>query len=148
MKHFNELMLVGTVGINAELRHTRAGQQYAYVRMVTDEHYNNPQGQWQKVATWHSLKFWGSGAQRFVERMRKGKTAWIKGQVRFYKGSDDRRHCEVKVREYGVYDDSTRPRSFEDDNQIEENQSYTLLGPEDPQDAPAYPPFGEGWMKR
>ena len=97
----NQILLVGEVGDNPELRNTQNGTPYAYIRMVTKESYQDHLGTWQESREWHTLKIWNRSCERAVNTLKRGDQVEVVGQLRsFEKAEGAGRLWEVKVEKW------------------------------------------------
>ena len=100
----NSITLIGNVGQDAELRTTQNGEPYAYFRVATHESYQDPRGQWQKSTEWHTVKVWNKSSNRAASSIRKGALIYIEGQLRSFKGKDDKTLWEIKANTWRLLD--------------------------------------------
>ena len=98
----NKVTLIGNVGQDAELRTTQSGQPFAYFR--THENYQDSRGQWQKSTEWHTIKVWDKSSNRAASSIRKGAKIYIEGQLKSFKGKDDKTLWEIRANTWRLLD--------------------------------------------
>jgi len=100
----NKVTLIGNVGQDAELRTTQSGQPFAYFRVATHENYQDSRGQWQKSTEWHTIKVWDKSSNRAASSIRKGAKIYIEGQLKSFKGKDDKTLWEIRANTWRLLD--------------------------------------------
>tara|TARA_Y100000592_G_scaffold101025_1_gene184662 strand:- start:6695 stop:7126 length:432 start_codon:yes stop_codon:yes gene_type:complete len=97
----NQIQLVGRLGDNPELRTTQSGTTYAYLRIVTNEYYQDSSGTWQESSEWHTLKIWNRSYERAAQTLKRGNLVSVVGQLRSFEKTDGTgRLWEVKVEKW------------------------------------------------
>ncbi|MGA1712893.1 MAG: single-stranded DNA-binding protein [bacterium] len=100
----NKVTLIGNVGQDAELRTTQSGQPFAYFRLATNESYQDSRGQWHTSTEWHTIKVWDKSSNRAAATIRKGARVYIEGQLKSFKGKDEKMLWEVKATTWRLLD--------------------------------------------
>jgi single-strand DNA-binding protein len=95
----NQVMLVANLGDNPEMRTTKNGVNYAYIRVCTSENYQDSRGEWQTSREWHTLKIWNKSAERAVSTLRKGDLVSVVGSMKSFQG-EKARLWEISVKEW------------------------------------------------
>ena len=96
----NRATLIGFLGKNAELRHTRNEMPFAVLSLATKRSWKNREtGEYDSETTWHRCVVWGSRAH-FASTLTKGTHVQIEGEIRtreYIKGDVKRAVTEVRV---------------------------------------------------
>lgn len=79
MQTLNEIIVIGRVGRDPELRHTKSGVPSAFTSVATD--YRPKDGD--PRTDWHNIIFWGDLAERAMARVKKGVGIWVRGRMRY-----------------------------------------------------------------
>lgn len=83
MRGVNRVTLIGTLGADPETKYTTSGSAITNIRLATNESWTDKQtGEKKERADWHSVVFFGRLAEIAAEYLRKGKQAYIEGQLR------------------------------------------------------------------
>ena len=139
----NQVMLVANLGDDPEMRTTKNGVSYAYIRVCTSENYQDSRGEWQTSREWHTLKIWNKSADRAVSTLRKGDLVSVVGSMKSFQGEKSRL-WEISVKEW-------RNLSNRGDKGVERSNDYLL--PREPVTAfntsdHTPTPWGEGFTRR
>jgi single-strand DNA-binding protein len=81
MGSVNNVILVGNLGRDAELRYTAGGAAVATLNLATTEVWNDKQGQKQEKTEWHRVVLWGKQAESLQEYLVKGKQIYVEGRI-------------------------------------------------------------------
>ena len=78
----NRATLIGFLGKNAELRHTRNETPFAVLSLATKRSWKNREtGEYESETTWHRCVVWGARAD-FASTLTKGTHVQIEGEHR------------------------------------------------------------------
>lgn len=79
-RSFNQVILMGHLGQDAEVKHTAGGQAVANFTLATDNRYQNKQsGEWVTATDWHRIVYWG--ADKIGQYLTKGKAVHVTGRL-------------------------------------------------------------------
>lgn len=96
----NEVLLVGRLGRDAEMKTTQGGTNYTRFSMATSKGYKDATGNWQNTTTWHNVVCWGKTAEAAAQ-LKKGHIAMVRGAIetRKYTGKDgvEKTSFEIKA---------------------------------------------------
>jgi len=86
MRDLNRVMLLGRLGADPILRHTKNGTAVSQFSVATES--------WQKSkneteTTWHRVVAWGKSAELVSEELKKGMPVLLEGGIRVRKYQDD-----------------------------------------------------------
>lgn len=95
----NQVVLVGNLGADPDVRFTPTGTQVTTASLATDETWVDRQGQTQHRAEWHRLVLWGRLAEIAQEHWKKGGRVHVEGrlQTRSWEDSRAQRHYVTEV---------------------------------------------------
>lgn len=88
MGSLNRVILVGTLGKDAELRHTPGGAAVSTMSVATDESWTDKDGSRKSKTEWHRVTLWGKSAENLAEYLVKGKSVAIEGRLETRKWED------------------------------------------------------------
>jgi single-strand DNA-binding protein len=96
---FNQVILMGNVGSDIELRYTGSGVAVTNFRLATNEVYKKDE-EWVERTTWHSIVAWGRTAEVVSEYASKGSPLHIVGslQNKQYEDRDGNTRHTVEVK--------------------------------------------------
>ena len=86
----NQVTLVANLGDDPEMRTTKNGVSYAYIRVCTSENYQDSRGVWKTSREWHTLKIWNRSKERAASSLRKGDLISIVGSLKSFQGEKSR----------------------------------------------------------
>ena len=96
----NRATLIGFLGKDAEVRHTRNETAFTVLSLATKRSWRNREtGEYESETTWHRCIVWGSRGE-FAATLRKGAHVQIEGEIRsreYTKGDAKRTATEVRV---------------------------------------------------
>lgn len=134
MSNLNKVMLIGRLGRDPEVRHTREGNAVATLSLATSETWKDKSGERQEKTEWHRIVLFGRQAEIAGEYLSKGRLVYVEGSLETRKWTDkagaDRYTTEVKGRSFQMLDrgddpDTTRarreqpePQGHDDDGDI------------------------------
>lgn len=111
----NRVMLVGFLGKDAEVRHTRNQTRFTVLSLATKRSWKDRQsGEYKSQTTWHRCIGFGSAGE-FAAKLTKGAHIQVEGelQTREYtpaKGEAKKSITEVRIRQFAKLD---RPNGVE-----------------------------------
>ena len=88
MRGMNKVMLVGRVGMEPELRQGQSGNPWMRLSLATGRAVRKD-GDWDEATDWHRVHLFGKNAERCMQRVRKGSTVGVEGQVAYEEWTDD-----------------------------------------------------------
>ena len=77
----NEVLLVGRLGKDPELKTFDSGAKLTTATLATNENYKDKNGELQEVTQWHNLEAWRYSAEK-LEKLNSGDEVLIKGKVK------------------------------------------------------------------
>lgn len=96
-------MLIGRLGVDAELKYTQGGQAVLNMRLATTEKYKDRDGNRQEKTEWTTCTMWGPRAESLAQHLVKGKMLYVEGALstRSWEDKDGNKRyaTEVNVRE-------------------------------------------------
>jgi single-strand DNA-binding protein len=100
MGSVNNVILVGNLGRDAELRYTPGGSPVATLNLATTEVWNDKSGQRQEKTEWHRVVLWGKTAESLNEYLTKGKQIYVEGrlQTRQWDDKDGNKRYTTEIR--------------------------------------------------
>ncbi len=99
MKSVNRVILVGNLGSDPEVRHTKEGTPVAVLSLATNESYKTDDGQRKEVTDWHAVVVWGQQAQICQQYLKKGALILVEGKMksRLWQDKNGQKHKSVEV---------------------------------------------------
>ena len=81
---FNQVILLGNLGMNPEEHIFESGNKIAKVSLATSERWKDKAtGEKKEKTEWHNLVFYGNQAETIVKYATKGQTLHVTGSVRY-----------------------------------------------------------------
>lgn len=77
----NRVQLLGFLGQEVDLRELSQGNKLARLSLATSDFKKAPNGQTERVTTWHNLVAWGKTAEDMSELLRKGQKVFVEGKI-------------------------------------------------------------------
>jgi single-strand DNA-binding protein len=77
---FQEILAIGNLGKNPELRYLPDGREVCSFSMATNKKYQKD-GQWKTDTTWFNVVIYGALAKRCAENFHKGTLVMVKGEI-------------------------------------------------------------------
>jgi single-strand DNA-binding protein len=77
----NRVQLLGFLGKDVDLRELAQGNKLARLSLATSEFKRNPEGQPEKITTWHNLIAWGDTADQMNDILKKGQKVFVEGKI-------------------------------------------------------------------
>lgn len=93
----NQVILVGNVGRDPEVKYTPSGVPVAKFSLATNERFKGKNEQWQDRTEWHSIVAWQRLAEIVREYVRKGTKLYVEGKLQTTNWQD-RQSGEKKYR--------------------------------------------------
>ena len=85
----NKVLLIGRLGKDPEIRHTKDGNAVATFSVATNESWRDKEGNQQERTDWHRIVVFSPGLSEIVEKfLKKGSKVYIEGQLRTRKYTD------------------------------------------------------------
>jgi single-strand DNA-binding protein len=78
---FQNLIFVGNLGNDPELRYTPSGQAVATLNVAVNREYPNAEGEKVKEVTWFRVSTWGKLAEICAQYLAKGRQVLIEGRL-------------------------------------------------------------------
>lgn len=95
----NQVVLVGNLGADPDMRFTPSGTQVTTTSLATDETWTDRNGETQHRAEWHRLVLWGRLAEIARQYWQKGARVHVEGrlQTRSWEDARGERHYVTEV---------------------------------------------------
>src|SRR6202795_1180634 len=84
----NKNILLGNLGKDPDLKDTPSGTPVAKFSLVTNDRYNDKDGNWQDRTEWHNITAWARTAEIAGEYLKKGAKVYIEGSLRTHSWDD------------------------------------------------------------
>lgn len=81
MKGINSVFLLGRLGAEPELRHTRNNTAVLELSVATNRSYKRGD-EWEEEVEWHKVTVWGDQATRAATRLNKGDIVAVQGRLK------------------------------------------------------------------
>jgi single-strand DNA-binding protein len=91
------VVLIGNLGRDPDLFHTKGGRALARLWIATHEAWTKD-GQRQRRTEWHRVLVWGARAEQIAGQLRKGTLVYVEGQIRSRKPTDGDPRAEIHAR--------------------------------------------------
>lgn len=89
MSSLNQIILVGNLGNDPEIRTLEGGTKVGKFSIATNERYRDKDGQWKNTETqWHNIVVWRGLAERAEREFKKGQTIYVEGKMTYRKWTD------------------------------------------------------------
>lgn len=98
MKGINSVFLLGRLGADPELRHTKSGVAVCDLSLATNRAIKRGEGAWEDEVTWHKVTVWGERAERLVGRVTKGAPLAVQGRLSAERWSDQHGQARTTVK--------------------------------------------------
>jgi len=103
MTGVNKAIIMGNLGSDAELRYSQGSQAVANFRVATSKKWTSKDGTAREETQWHSVVWWGKGAEACSPYLKKGKPVYVEGEIQYRKftGKDgqERHITEIRANE-------------------------------------------------
>ena len=80
-KSFNQVILLGNVGKDPEIRATAGGTMVANFGLATTERQKDPSGNWVDKTEWHNVVAYGKLAEIVRDYVKKGSKLFVEGRL-------------------------------------------------------------------
>ena len=81
MRGINKVILVGNLGRDPELRHTKNGTAVANLSIATSETWSDNDGATQERTEWHRIVLWDKLAEIAEKYLSKGRQVYLEGRI-------------------------------------------------------------------
>jgi single-strand DNA-binding protein len=81
MKGINQVMLLGNLGLDPDLRYTKAGTPVCNLRVATNTSYEDASSQPRLSVEWHNVTVWGSQGVAAAGRLVQGCAVLVHGRL-------------------------------------------------------------------
>ena len=88
MKSLNEVSLIGRLGADIEMRHTKSGLEVVSNSLATDSRYRDKEGNQVTASEWHKVIFFGNLAGIVQKVASKGSLLFLRGALKTRKWED------------------------------------------------------------
>jgi single-strand DNA-binding protein len=78
----NQVMLMGNLGKDPELRYTQSNKAVLTFSMGTSERWKDQQGNQNENTTWHTVVFWEKRAEALSKILAKGSKVLVRGKIK------------------------------------------------------------------
>ncbi|HSO36206.1 MAG TPA: single-stranded DNA-binding protein, partial [Labilithrix sp.] len=82
MNGLNQVIIMGNLGADPELRMAAGGVAVLKMRVATNESWQDKSNQWQERTEWHRVTVFGKRAETLAKFLRKGMCVTVSGQIR------------------------------------------------------------------
>ena len=98
MSSVNKVILIGTLGKDAEVRNLQGGSIVASVTMATNDSYTDKNGEKVNSTEWHNVEFWNKSAEVVSKYTKKGSQIYVEGKLKTEKyDKDGVTHYRTKI---------------------------------------------------
>ncbi|MFZ5796855.1 MAG: single-stranded DNA-binding protein [Thermodesulfobacteriota bacterium] len=112
----NKTMLIGNLGADVDLRHTKNQTVVAALRIATTERWKDAQGNQREATEWHRVVTFGRLAEICGEYLAKGSRVYVEGRLQTRKWEDSdgnpRFTTEIIARELKMLGGGDRPETL------------------------------------
>jgi single-strand DNA-binding protein len=84
----NKAQIIGRLGADVELSHTKSGVAVTSLRVATDESYKNKQGEKVEMTEWHRVNVFDRLAELCAQYLHKGSLIYVEGKLSTRKYQD------------------------------------------------------------
>ena len=88
MAGINNVLLIGNLGNDPELKVTANGNHLTKFRLATNEKWKDKDGEQQEKTEWHHITVWGRQAETAASYLSKGSQVCIEGRIQTRKYDD------------------------------------------------------------
>lgn len=81
MASVNQVIILGNLGKDPELKHTQTGKSVATFSVATTDKWKDNNGQWHEKTEWHNIVVWGAKADNCAQYLSKGSSVYIDGKI-------------------------------------------------------------------
>ncbi len=83
MAGFNQVILLGNLGADPDLKISQSGMGVLRLKVATTERYLDKQGNKKESTEWHTVVVWGKRAEGLARFLAKGMSVHIVGKIRY-----------------------------------------------------------------
>ncbi|HNY11924.1 MAG TPA: single-stranded DNA-binding protein [Candidatus Wallbacteria bacterium] len=87
MRGMNKVFLLGNVGGDPQAGISKSGKPFSNFSVATNEMRKNTKNQFEEVAQWHKVSFYGTLAELANKYIKKGSKVLIEGKIDYQKKS-------------------------------------------------------------
>jgi single-strand DNA-binding protein len=101
MSSFNQVIIVGNLGHDPELRHTNAGRAVLTLSVATSERFKDGAGEPKERTYWHQVVVWADLAESCAKYLKKGSRALVEGRLqnrKYEKDGEEHSSTEIVAR--------------------------------------------------
>jgi len=114
MNGLNQVLIMGFLGADPELRMAAGGNAILKMRVATNESWLDKEGKWQERTEWHRVAVFGKRAETLAKFLRKGMCVTISGQNRTSSyEKEGQKHYSTEIVAYQVHSPNQPTRSLE-----------------------------------
>lgn len=101
---FTQVILVGRLGKDAEIRNTQGGRKVANLSVATTESWKDKNsGEWKERTSWHTVVSWQPGLVELIEkRANKGRLVQVVGTLEYRSWRKEGEDADRKVAEVAI----------------------------------------------
>ncbi len=109
---FNQVILIGNVGKDPDVRYTASGIPVATFSIATSEVWRDKDGNQQERTDWHNIVAWRKLAETIQEFVKKGSRLMVQGKIQYrsYEKNGEKRYVTEIVAETILLLDSREAR--------------------------------------
>ena len=95
----NKVFLIGNLGRDPEVRHTKSGQPVANLNLTTSRRVKDANGNWGEQTEWHTVVCFGRTAELAGQYLQKGRRIFVEGrlQTRSWDDRDGKKQYRTEV---------------------------------------------------
>jgi single-strand DNA-binding protein len=95
----NRVQLLGFLGQEVDLRELSQGYKVARLSLATSDFKKAPNGQTERLTTWHNLVAWGQLAVQMNEQLTKGQKVFVEGKIvyRQYESKSGEKRSQTEI---------------------------------------------------
>lgn len=91
MSGFNQVILLGRLGSDPELKYTQGGTAVVSLSIATSRRQKKRNSDdWEEITSWHRVKAFGKQAEVIAEYASKGDQLFIEGRLEYWEAKSDR----------------------------------------------------------
>jgi single-strand DNA-binding protein len=104
MNGLNQVLIMGFLGADPELRMAVGGKAVLKLRVATNDSWQDKNGDWQERAEWHRVTVFGKQAENLAKFLRKGMCVTVSGQNRTSSyEKEGQKHYSTEIVAFTVY---------------------------------------------
>jgi single-strand DNA-binding protein len=78
---YQQIILIGNLGNDPELRHTASGTPICSFRLAVNKHWTTPEGEKREKTTWFRISAWQKQAELVSQYLTKGRQVMVIGEI-------------------------------------------------------------------